>query len=202
MDFKIRFITLFISVLWFLTTSTHAALNGATCQGTKLQPANGTQNPNGDCVSTQMGEVPTKKNMISTLILEPQNGQNIPANQAFTVTTKTIGLNTGFFSDPATQYYTLAQSLGGNGMINGHSHITIQPLNGNNVPDPQLFAFFKGLNDKADGSGNLAVQVTNGLPPGQYRICTMVASASHQPPLMPVAQRGSQDDCIRITCTG
>ncbi|CAG8723197.1 16619_t:CDS:1 [Cetraspora pellucida] len=198
MGFKIRFITLFISVLWFLTTSTHATLTGATCQDTKLVTGNGTQNPDGTCVITQLGEIPTKNNMISTLILSPQNGQTITANQPFNVTTKTTGLNTGFFADAAKQYYTLSQSLGENGLINGHIHITIQLISGNNPPDPQLTAFFKGINDKADGSGNLAVQVPNGIPPGQYRICTMVSSESHQCVLMPVAVRGSQDDCIRI----
>ncbi|CAG8453192.1 11203_t:CDS:2 [Scutellospora calospora] len=144
-----------------------------------------------------MGEVPTVKNMVSSLIVSPTNGQTINENQAFDVKAATNNLITGFFSDPKTQYYTNPQTLGANGQIQGHSHITIQQLNGNTPPDPQLFAFFQGLNN-ASVNGILAVTVAKGLPAGNYRICTMTSSLSHQPLIMPVAQRGSQDDCIRI----
>ncbi|CAG8661020.1 16934_t:CDS:1, partial [Racocetra fulgida] len=140
--------------------------------------------------------------MVSTVITNPQNGANIGENQAFTVTARVSNLNTGFFSDPAKQYYVKSQSLGNNGQINGHSHITIQQLNGNNPPDPNVFAFFKGLNDPANGNGDLSVNVEKGLPAGNYRICTMASSESHQPVIMPVAQRGAQDDCIRVTVSG
>ncbi|CAG8787946.1 3858_t:CDS:1, partial [Gigaspora rosea] len=168
------------------------------CKGSNLKPADGTQNPNGDCVSTAIGELPTKNNMVSTIIKSPDNGQTLQENTPFTVVTQTNNLNAGFFSDPATQYYVKAQSLGNNGKINGHSHITIQQIDGQTPPDPTKFAFFKGLNNGTDNNGDLTVDVANGLPAGNYRICTMVSSESHQCVTMPVAQRGAQDDCIRI----
>ncbi|KAH6572497.1 hypothetical protein BASA62_003324 [Batrachochytrium salamandrivorans] len=66
------------------------------------------------------------------------------------------------------------------------------------------FEFFKGINDRhTDGKQGrllsatiLAGQLTIN---GNYRICSITGSDSHQPVIMPVAQRGSQDDCIRVT---
>lgn len=171
-----------------------------------LQPADGTQLKNGFCSSQLQGEIPSANKMTSTLILSPPNGAFLRANTNFTVKVKSINLNTGFFSDAATDYYDLPQQLGANGAINGHNHITIQSLDGlqaQNVPDPSVFAFFKGLNDPADGLGILSQEVGEankpGLPPGCYRMCTMTSSFTHQPLIMPVAQRGSQDDCVRFT---
>jgi transcription initiation factor TFIID subunit 15 len=46
-----------------------------------------------------------------------------------------------------------------------------------------------------DANGLLHAQLTNGLPQGFYRVCTMVGNENHSPLQMPVAQRGVQDDC-------
>jgi len=168
------------------------------CKKSGLTPGDGTQLKQPSCVSLEIGEIPSINNMVSALIVNPKNGQAIKRNTPFNVDTKVQGLSTGFFSDPAVDYYQIQQTLAGNGQIQGHSHITIQQLDGQNVPNPQVFAFFKGLNDPAK-NGVLSVLVDKGLPQkGQYRICTMNSSNSHQPVVMPVAQRGSQDDCIRV----
>jgi hypothetical protein len=163
-----------------------------------LLAADGTQLKQPSCVSLEIGEIPSVNQMVSALIVNPKNGQVLQRNTPFKVDTKVVNLATGFFSDPAVDYYQIQQTLDGNGIIQGHSHITIQKLGGNNVPDPRVFAFFKGLNDAAV-NGVLSVEVENGLPQrGLYRICTMNSSNSHQPVVMPVAQRGAQDDCIRV----
>jgi hypothetical protein len=168
------------------------------CKQSNLTPADGTQLKQPNCVSLEIGEIPATNKMVSALIVNPKNGQAIKRNTPFNVDTKVVNLSTGFFSDPAVDYYQIQQTLDGAGLIQGHSHITIQKLDGNNVPDPTVFAFFKGLNDAAV-NGVLSVAVENGLPQkGQYRICTMNSSNSHQPVVMPVAQRGAQDDCIRV----
>ncbi|CAB4384962.1 unnamed protein product [Rhizophagus irregularis] len=168
------------------------------CKGSGLTIADGTQIKQPNCVSLEIGEIPSVNNMVSALIVNPKNNQAIKRNTPFKVDTKIANLATGFFSDPAVDYYQIQQTLDGNNIIQGHSHITIQKLNGNNIPDARVFAFFKGLNDAAV-NGVLSVLVEKGLPQkGQYRICTMNSSNSHQPVVMPVAQRGAQDDCIRI----
>ncbi|RGB43487.1 hypothetical protein C1646_680699 [Rhizophagus diaphanus] len=168
------------------------------CRQSGLKSADGTQIKTPNCVSLEIGEIPSVNNMVSALIVNPKNGQAIKRNTAFNVNVKIANLATGFFSDPAVDYYQIQQTLDGNNIIQGHSHITIQKINGNNVPDARVFAFFKGLNDAAV-NGVLTVAVENGLPQrGIYRICTMNSSNSHQPVVMPVAQRGAQDDCIRI----
>jgi hypothetical protein len=53
--------------------------------------------------------------------------------------------------------------------------------------------FFKGINDAGNGKSLLSADVTGGLPAGNYRVCSMSSSVNHQPVLMPVAQRGTQD---------
>ncbi|CAG8674018.1 3234_t:CDS:1, partial [Paraglomus occultum] len=123
----------------------------------------------------------------------------IKANQSFTVIVKVTNLETGNFLDPNTDYYKFSQQLNNDGAIKGHLQITIQKLeNLDTPPDPSIFAFFEGLNDKADKSGVLKQEVDK-LSPGLYRICTISASASHAPVVMPVAKRGAQDDCVRFT---
>jgi hypothetical protein len=193
-------VTLLLAIASFANAADTIQPLGASkfCQDSKLTPADGTQLKQPNCVSLEIGEIPGVNQMVSALIVNPKNGQAIKRNTAFTVSAKVANLATGFFSDPAVDYYQIQQTLDGNGVIQGHSHITIQKLNGNNVLDARVFAFFKGLNDPAV-NGVLSVEVTNGLPQkGQYRICTMNSSNSHQPVVMPVAQRGAQDDCIRI----
>ncbi|RIA90200.1 hypothetical protein C1645_797090 [Glomus cerebriforme] len=138
--------------------------------------------------------------MVSTVIRFPKNNDVLKENTPFTIRTKTINIVTGFFDDPLKQYYIFPQTLNSKGLIQGHSHVTVQKIQDENEPlDPEIFAFFKGLNDPADANGELTVLVDNGLPAGKYRLCTMVSSFAHQPVLMPVAQRGSQDDCVRFT---
>jgi transcription initiation factor TFIID subunit 15 len=81
----------------------------------------------------------------------------------------------------------------------------IQDLGGSFTPsaplDASKFAFFLGINNAGDGNGNVVAKVPNGLPAGFYRCCTMISNANHSPLQMPVAQRGSQDDC-RYFSTG
>ncbi|ELR05925.1 hypothetical protein VC83_04875 [Pseudogymnoascus destructans] len=43
------------------------------------------------------------------------------------------------------------------------------------------------INNNGNGQGFLSAVVTDGLPEGFYRLCTVSSSANHQPVLMPVA---------------
>jgi len=161
---------------------------------------NGEQNPAGGCSTTIIGEVPSEDHMISTVILFPKDGATLVANEPFTVRIKTINLSSGSFSDPTKQYGTLPQKLDEHGLVEGHSHVTIQKIDDDNVPlDPQKVAFFEGLNSPADNFGELTANVDKGLPVGRYRACTVVSTSTHNPVAMPVAKRGAQDDCVRFT---
>jgi hypothetical protein len=152
-----------------------------------------------------MGDIPAKTNMVSSIILNPQNGDEIPSDTTFNITVQVSNLVAGSFTDADTTYYAGPQFLQG-GNIVGHTHVTVQDL-GKNLnpqvpPDPTQFAFFKGINDAGNGEGTLSAIVTGGLPAGNYRVCTMASASNHQPVLMPVAQRGSPDDCTKFTVTG
>lgn len=66
------------------------------------------------------------------------------------------------------------------------------------VPDPKKFAFFKGVNGAAV-NGVVTADVTNGVPAGAYRLCSINTAMNHQPAIVPVAQHGALDDCIYVS---
>lgn len=150
-----------------------------------------------------MGKIPSTSNMISAVFVSPKPGQNIAANTDFTVSVQVTGLSAGAFTNAASTYYAAPQDLTSSGQIIGHTHITVQDfgksLTPSSPPDPSTFVFFKGINDAGNGKGLLSATVTGGLPAGNYRVCSMTSSSNHQPVLMPVAQRGAQDDCQKFT---
>lgn len=164
---------------------------------------NGTQVKTQSCSNTPMGTIPSFDNMISTLIRSPVNGAIVLIDQNITVRVQAININYGFFEDPVDEYYVSPQQVGANGNINGHTHVVIEKiLDGGNFPDPRTPLFFEGLNDPSDETNSLSALVLGSVftdsGPGTYRICTITASQGHQPVLLPVARRGSTDDCIRI----
>ena len=137
--------------------------------------------------------------MPSSMITFPANNQDLPENTSFQIVVNTVGMNLGHFTNAKLTYYSAPTFLDNNGIIIGHTHVTVQDLGGSFNPtaplDPTVFAFFLGINTPADGQNNVFANVTGGLPAGFYRVCTMVSNANHSPLQMPVAQRGAQDDC-------
>ena len=169
------------------------------CKGHRLN--DGTQIKTGSCSATIQGAIPSIDKMISTLIISPKNGATLSAGKNITVEVKTKNMDLGLFLNPQVEYYTHPQTLNSKGLIQGHQHVVVQKINfdSQTPPDAQKFEFFKGLDENPSSNNILSTVIPNGLKKGEYRICTMTGSASHQPAIMPVAQRGSQDDCIRFT---
>ena len=148
-----------------------------------------------------MGQIPPQTNMVSSIITNPTPGQDIDAQTGFDVTVQTANLQAGTFTNPDDTYYSAPQTIKNN-MVVGHTHVTIQPMDSmtqTTALDATDFVFFKGINDAGNGKGLLTATVDKGLPAGTYRVCTMAGAANHQPVLMPVAQRGAQDDCTKFT---
>ncbi|KAL7920821.1 hypothetical protein ACQKWADRAFT_150958 [Trichoderma austrokoningii] len=171
------------------------------CQGKTL--TNGAQVKTGSCNGIPMGNIPSVNNMVSSIFVNPQNGDNLASNQTFNIQVQMINFAPGTFTNATSTYYSAPQDVDGNGNIIGHTHVTVQSMGDNQNPtqplDPQTFVFFKGINDAGNGNGLLSATVDGGLPAGNYRLCSMSAAANHQPVLMPVAQRGAQDDCVRFS---
>lgn len=144
--------------------------------------------------------------MVSTTITSPQMCENMPANKKMSLTAAMSGLNLGVFTNPDNTYYAAPQTLL-NGKVIGHTHFVVQDMgNDFNSPVPlsaKKFAFFKGVNGagvtNANGITTATEEITAGLKAGCYRFCTMVASATHQPVIMPIAQRGAQDSCTMFS---
>ncbi|PMD65453.1 uncharacterized protein K444DRAFT_625030 [Hyaloscypha bicolor E] len=174
------------------------------CAGKTL--TNGLQFTTGSCNGIPMGDIPAKSQMVSSIITFPLSGsKTIESDVTFNITVQTQNLVAGSFTNADATYYAAPQALSG-GKVVGHTHVTVQDLGPNLNPkqplDATQFAFFKGINDAGDGKGGLTAVVTGGLPAGNYRVCTMTSSSNHQPVLMPVAQRGTPDDCTKFTVIG
>jgi hypothetical protein len=153
-----------------------------------------------------MGDIPAKTAMISSIILFPPSGsKTIESDTTFNITVQVENLVAGSFTNADATYYAAPQTLSG-GKVVGHTHVTVQDLGASLNPtsplDPTQFSFFKGINDAGNGEGLLSATVTGGLPAGNYRVCTLTSASNHQPVLMPVAQRGSSDDCTKFTVIG
>ncbi|KAK0725482.1 hypothetical protein B0H67DRAFT_480450 [Lasiosphaeris hirsuta] len=169
------------------------------CAGRQL--TDGKQVANGSCNGIPMGRIPASKKMISAIITKPGLGDKLFSNATFEITIQTRNLHAGLQANPAATYYSAPQDLDADGYVMGHCHVVIEEigdLRSNAAPDPAEFVFFRGINDAGDGRGLLRAPVPGGLPSGIYRACTMVAARNHQPVVMPVAQRGAQNDCVRF----
>jgi hypothetical protein len=154
-----------------------------------------------------MGDIPAKTNMVSSTIIFPptQAGAAVQSDTTFNITVQMANIKAGYFTNADATYYAAPQFLQG-GNIVGHTHVTVQDmgksLNPTQALDATQFAFFKGINDAGNGQGLLQAVVTGGLPAGNYRVCTMASASNHQPVLMPVAQRGTADDCTKFIVGG
>lgn len=168
-----------------------------------LPISNGLQVKTGSCNPAPMGVIAATTNMPSSKFQFPKNGDVIQANTAFTISMAISHLETGFFVNANENYFSAPQFVNGAGDIQGHSHVVVELLSSEqqtNPTNPNVFAFFKGLNDKAN-NGVLTADVTNGLPAGTYRLASINSAANHQPVLVAVAQHGSLDDQVYFTVT-
>ncbi|KAK0207984.1 hypothetical protein DFS33DRAFT_1255380 [Desarmillaria ectypa] len=164
---------------------------------------NGQQIQGGSCNPIPIGAIPSTDNMPSAKFQVPANGDTLKANTLFTVEMAIKNMQTGTFVNAQTNYFSAPQQLNGQGQIIGHTHVVIEELDSltqTTPTNPKNFAFFKGINGAAQG-GVVTADVTNGLPAGAYRICSINSSSNHQPVIVPIAQHGSLDDCSYFTVT-
>jgi hypothetical protein len=168
-----------------------------------LPITNGQQIKNGSCNPAPMGAIPSTSNMPSAKFVTPLNLAVVPSNTTFQITLAVRNIATGYFVNPDTNYLAAPQQLDPTtGLIQGHAHVVIEALesfNQTTPTDPTKFAFFVGLNNKADASGYLYANVTGGLPKGKYKMSTLIAAMNHQPVLLPIAQHGVADDTIYVS---
>lgn len=181
-------------------TSTNNFIN--FCKDINLPITNGEQKTGGSCNPTPMGAIPSTSVMPSSKFVFPKNGGTVPANKKFTLKMAIKNVDTGNFVNAQSNYYAAPQHLNAQGIIIGHSHVVVEKLDSltqTTPTDPNVFAFFKGVNGKADAQGVLNVDVDKGLPAGTYRLSSINAAANHQPVLAAVAQHGSLDDVVYVS---
>lgn len=169
------------------------------CLTVKNKPlTNGQQVKTGSCNTAPLGVIAATTNMPSSKFQSPVNGQDIAANTAFSIKMAVSHLQTGNFVNAASNYYSAPQQVNAQGDIIGHTHFTVQAIpsfTSAQPLDPNVFAFFKGVNGAAV-NGVVSETVTAGLPAGFYRCCSINTDANHTPALVAVAQHGSLDDCV------
>lgn len=166
-----------------------------------LKITNGQQVREGSCNPAPIGVIPSVGNMPSAKFVNPKNGDVVAPNTDFQIQMAISNLETGSFVNAQENYFAAPQQVGDQGNIVGHSHVVVEQLNSlsqTTPTDPTKFAFFKGLNEKAQ-NGVLTADVSDGLPAGAYRLCSINTSSNHQPAIVPVAQHGSLDDCVYFT---
>jgi len=169
-----------------------------------LPITNGQQIKTGSCNPAPMGIIAATTNMPSSKFAVPTNGQNFAVNQSFTIEMNIQNLDTGNFVNADENFFAAPQQIGSTGNILGHSHVVIEAitsLTDTTPTNPNVFAFFKGLNDPAS-NGQLTADVTTGLPAGTYRLASINTAANHQPVLVAVAQHGAMDDMVYFTVGG
>lgn len=172
------------------------------CATVKNLPiTNGKQIKTGSCNPAPMGIIPSTDNMPSAKLVNPKNLDNIKENTSFNIVVAVAGFEVGNFVNAEENYFAAPQQTNKQGQIQGHSHVVVEKMDAidqTKPTNPNTFAFFKGLNDKASG-GTLTATVDKGLAAGVYRLATINTAANHQPCLVPVAQHGSLDDAIYFT---
>jgi hypothetical protein len=183
-------------------TSNNNFINYCLTQNVPI--TNGLQLLQGSCNPAPIGTIPAVSNMPSAKFSNPANGDTIAANTDFTITMNIQNLVTGNFVNADESYFAAPQQVdASSGFIVGHTHVVMELLSdlAQTTPtNPQVFAFFKGVNNAA-ANGVLNVAVTAGVPAGAYRLCTINSSANHQPVIVPVAQHGALDDCVYFTAS-
>ncbi|KAF8665145.1 hypothetical protein AX16_000611 [Volvariella volvacea WC 439] len=163
-----------------------------------LPITNGQQIRAGSCNPAPMGVIPATTAMPSSKFVFPTNGATIEANTPFTIEMAINNLETGNFVNAQQNYFSAPQQINGQGIIRGHSHVVVEQLESfqqTTPTDPNVFAFFKGLNGAA-ANGILSASVDRGLEPGFYKLSSINTASNHQPVLVPIAQHGSLDDAV------
>ena len=110
-----------------------------------LAITNGQQVKAGSCNPVPMGQIASSDSMPSAKFVSPKNMEQIPANQQFTIQMAISNLGTGNFVNAQANYFAAPQQLQ-NGVIQGHSHVTVEKLTAldqTTPTDPKVFAFFK-----------------------------------------------------------
>lgn len=171
------------------------------CLTVDVPITDGKQITTGSCNTAPIGVIPSVDKMPSAKFVAPDNFGTIKADTPFTATLVVKNLEVGFFVNAQTNYFAAPQTLNGNGVIRGHTHITVDKINSlddTTATDPTKFSFFKGVNGRANGQGQVSAELAAGLKAGVYRMCSINTSSNHAPVIGPVAQHGSFDDCIYV----
>lgn len=146
-----------------------------------------------------MGAIPAQDKIPTSKFVAPINFAELCANTTFTISLAVNNLVSGWSADVFHNFYAAPQQLDADsGLIRGHAHFYIDPIEAYNSTTPvdPLGFVFAGLASAVAVGGKLSSNVTGGLPVGVYRLASVIAAENHQPVLAPLAAHASIDDII------
>ncbi|KAF9454988.1 hypothetical protein P691DRAFT_8518 [Macrolepiota fuliginosa MF-IS2] len=166
---------------------------------------NGQQITEGSCNPAPLGLLPSVDLIPSCKFSFPRNQGVIGSSTTFTVVLSVRNLQAGFLANAFENYMSAPQILNAQGTIQGHVAIVIETIEFSSTtpPDPKKFAFFRVTpsagTGNGDGTTNISIDVESGLPPGAYRLSSMLRTTNSAPILPPTEMRGSSNDIIYFT---
>ncbi|KAG9220495.1 hypothetical protein CCMSSC00406_0003951 [Pleurotus cornucopiae] len=166
-----------------------------------LPNTNGSRGPSGSCNSAPMGAIPSIQNIPSVRIISPQHGDTVKPETELQVSFVVRNMEVGPPANSQVNYLSAPQQLNNQGVIKGSAFIVVDEvssLTDTRPRDPSTFSLFQGLQNPPV-NGVSQVRITNGLPPGVYRLATQLRSSNHQPILVSTPEHGSLSDMIYFT---
>ena len=158
------------------------------------------QNKKSTCITTVMGYIPAVDRMPFALIKSPLDGDSFSSSRGnFKVELDVHNLEL-VPVDTIQSLFSGPQSLNEKGHLKGSIGLSVQYLGMNlnqiEIPDAENYDYFT-----PKGSDLTQFEITGLTKVGIYRVCTLMSAPTFQSLALPVAKRGSQNDCIRFTLT-
>ncbi|KAL0567571.1 hypothetical protein V5O48_014422 [Marasmius crinis-equi] len=169
------------------------------CLTVSANLTNGQQRRSGgsSCNPIPIGAIPSSDATPSFKFASPKNFDRLDPGKPFMIKLNYKNMVISM-TDPRIRYLSAPQRLDSNGMIRGYARVVIEALtslNQTNPTDPTRIAYASPMIDK-EGNGTLAVNATNGLPVGFYRLSSIALTENHYPIALPVYQHGANNDVI------
>jgi hypothetical protein len=127
-------------------------------------------------------------------------GSRLAAEEPFTIQLRIEGMETGFRVNPITNYLAAPQQLTLRDGIRGNAAIVVEQVssfNQSEPTEPRRFAFFSAVGLGSNGVST--ADLDTGLPPGAYRLSSILRSENYQPILVSRAERGSFEDIVYVS---
>jgi hypothetical protein len=149
-----------------------------------------------------MGVLPSSDMIPSSKFIFPKHEEIISAARPFTIQLSVRNFDSSSRANPDEKFLSAPQTLNATtGAIMGHIAIVIEQigaLDSVGPTDPTKFAFFRNT-APSTAQDQMVVDVEDGLPPGVYRLTSMLRTTNSAPVLSPIEAHGSSNDIVYVS---